>query len=94
MGPQEAIQTHVVVGLVAAGIGVALVPQSARNIRMRGVTYRPLLEGTPPVHSAIAWRRDDKSPVLAAFLNTARQVARRYKERQSLTTSSAKKARG
>lgn len=75
---QEASQTHVVVGLVSGGIGVALVPESAQNIRMRGVTYRPLVEATPPVHSAIAWRRDDKSPVLAAFIDTARQAALRY----------------
>jgi DNA-binding transcriptional LysR family regulator len=82
---QEASQTHVVVGLVSAGIGVALVPESARNIRIRGVTYRPLFEETPRVHSALAWRRDDKSPVLAAFIKTATQVARRYKERHPAT---------
>lgn len=76
---QEASQTHVVVGLVSGGIGIALVPESAQNIRMRGVTYRPLVEATPPVHSAIAWRRDDKSPVLVGFVNTARQAARRYR---------------
>lgn len=75
---QEASQTHVVVGLVSGGIGIALVPESAQNIRMRGVTYRPLVEATPPVHSAIAWRRDDKSPVLAAFIDTTRQAALRY----------------
>jgi DNA-binding transcriptional LysR family regulator len=75
---QEASQTHVVVGLVSGGIGIALVPESAQNIRMRGVTYRPLIEHTLPVHSAIAWRRADKSPVVSAFINTARQAAHRY----------------
>jgi DNA-binding transcriptional LysR family regulator len=34
---QEAAQTHAVIGLVSAGIGVALVPASAQEIRLRGV---------------------------------------------------------
>jgi DNA-binding transcriptional LysR family regulator len=75
---QEANQTHVVVGLVSAGIGVAIVPGSARNIRLRGVLYRPLIERTPPVHTALAWRRGDRSPVVASFRGIAREVGRRY----------------
>ena len=73
---QEASQTHAVVGLVAAGIGVALVPASAQELRLRGVEFRRLAEATPSVGTALAWRRDDASPVLAAFVKTARRVAR------------------
>jgi DNA-binding transcriptional LysR family regulator len=75
---QEAIQTHAVVGLVSAGIGVALVPNSARTIRLRGVTYRALADTTPAVQTALAWRRSDPSPLVAAFLETARNAARRF----------------
>jgi len=46
---QEASQTHAVIGLVSAGIGVALVPASAEAIRLRGVEFRPLAERSPPV---------------------------------------------
>jgi DNA-binding transcriptional LysR family regulator len=74
---QQASQTHAVVGLVAAGIGVALVPASAQEIRLRGVTFRPLAERSPPVGTCLAWRRDDASPVLKAFVATARRVAAR-----------------
>lgn len=74
---QEAAQTHAVIGLVSAGIGVALVPASAREIRLRGVEIRPLLERSPPVATALAWRRDDDSPARAAFVDTARGVARK-----------------
>jgi DNA-binding transcriptional LysR family regulator len=74
---QEASQSHAVVGLVSAGIGVALVPASAQEVRLRGVEFRRLAETTPPVGTALAWRHDDTSPVLAAFVKTARQVARR-----------------
>jgi DNA-binding transcriptional LysR family regulator len=75
---QEASQTHVVVGLVSAGIGVAIVPGSAHNIRLRGVLYRPMIERTPPVHTALAWRRGDRSPVVESFRGIAREVGERY----------------
>jgi DNA-binding transcriptional LysR family regulator len=74
---QEASQTHAVVGLVAAGIGVALVPASAEEIRLRGVEFRPLAEKSPPVGTCLAWRRDDPSPVLRAFAATAQRIAAR-----------------
>jgi DNA-binding transcriptional LysR family regulator len=73
---QEASQTHAVVGLVSAGIGIALVPASAEAIRLRGVEFRPLAERSPTVGTCLAWRRDDDSPVLRAFAATARRVAR------------------
>lgn len=72
---QEANQTHTVVGLVSAGIGVALVPASTRRIGLGGVAYRPLRERTPESRTAVAWRRDSASPVLAAFRDVARRVA-------------------
>lgn len=75
---QEVSQTHVVIGLVSAGIGVALVPQSAQNIRLRGVVYRPLTEASPPVHTSVAWRRGDRSPVIDSFRAIAREVGKRY----------------
>src|SRR5215831_7098963 len=75
---QEATQSHAVVGLVSAGIGVALVPESVQRTRMRGVEYRPLQEKTPPVETALAWRREDASPALVAFRKTTQEFAARY----------------
>jgi len=75
---QEATQTHAVVGLVSAGIGVALVPASASEIRLQGVELRPLAEQSPRVGTSLAWRSDDDSPVLKAFIATATRVARRW----------------
>jgi DNA-binding transcriptional LysR family regulator len=73
---QEANQTHTVVGLVSAGIGVALVPASTQRIGLAGVVYRPLREKTPSSRTAVAWRRLDSSPVVKAFLDVARRVAK------------------
>jgi hypothetical protein len=45
------------------------------GVRLRGVEYRPLNEKSPPVTTALAWRRGDESPVVAAFRKTAAGVA-------------------
>ncbi len=36
---QQASQIHTVVGLVGAGIGLAIVPGTARNLQPRGVNF-------------------------------------------------------
>ena len=66
---QEAIQMQTIVGLVAAGMGIALVPQSVSNLKRPGVEYRALKEASPLVEIGLAWRRDNTSPVLQAFLD-------------------------
>jgi DNA-binding transcriptional LysR family regulator len=72
---QEAAEMQTVVGLVAAGVGVSLVPESVRALARAGVTYRPLDGYAPKVRLAVAWRVADDSPVLAAFLEMARAAA-------------------
>jgi DNA-binding transcriptional LysR family regulator len=67
---------HDLIGLVSAGLGVALVPASAQKIGLPGVVYRPVRESTPLACIAIARRRADPSPVVAAFLDVARRAAR------------------
>ena len=60
-----------IVGLVAAGAGVALVPASAEALGRRGVVYRPLRHRTShEVELAAVWRAEDPAPVLHAFLGT------------------------
>ena len=65
---QEAIQMQTVVGLVSAGMGIALVPQSVSNLKRPGVEYKDLADTTPLVETGLAWRRDNASPVLRGFL--------------------------
>jgi len=66
---QEAIQMQTIVGLVSAGMGMALVPQSVSNLQRPGVDYRPLSGKAPLIETGLAWRRDSASPVLRAFLD-------------------------
>lgn len=70
---QEAIQMQTIIGLVSAGMGIALVPQSVSNLKRPGVDYRPLANRTPLVETGLAWRRDNASPVLRAFLELLRK---------------------
>jgi len=72
---QEVTEMHTIVSLVAAGMGVSLVPLSARNIRSQGVVYREL-EGTATLtEMAVAWRHDTHSALVQNFLSVARETA-------------------
>jgi len=62
-----------IVGLVAGGIGVALVPCSLQNIPRRGVAYKPIRGLSPTVELGMIWRRDDPTVVLNPFLEVARE---------------------
>ncbi len=70
---QEAIQMQTIIGLVSAGMGIALVPQSVSNLKRPGVEYRDLKENTPVIETGLTWRRDNASPVLHAFLKLLRE---------------------
>ncbi len=70
---QEAIQMQTIVSLVSAGMGIALVPQSVSNLKRPGVEYRALKEASPKVEFGLAWRRDNASPVLSAFVELMRK---------------------
>jgi DNA-binding transcriptional LysR family regulator len=69
---QEAIQMATIVSLVAAGMGVALVPASLRHMRRTGVVYRPLAERSPLMEVGLAWREDESEPAVAAFIDHVR----------------------
>jgi DNA-binding transcriptional LysR family regulator len=65
-----------IVGLVASGIGVALVPASLRNFRRKGVVYKTVRSLSPKVEMGMIWRRGDTSAVLSAFLDVVGEVGR------------------
>lgn len=91
---QEAIQMQTIVSLVSAGMGVALVPQSLRNLRRTGVVYRALADPAPVVETGLVWRTDDVSPVLAGFIDVVRGAARRASPSQPGSTLDAAGAAG
>ena len=72
---QEALQMQTIVSLVAAEIGVAIVPESMQNFQRCGVVYKPLQESTFIVAIALIWRIAPTAAV-QRFLEVARQISR------------------
>jgi DNA-binding transcriptional LysR family regulator len=68
---QEAIQMQTIVSLVAARMGVALVPAALEHLRRTGVVYRPLADARARVEIGIAWRTGDDAPAVRAFVALA-----------------------
>lgn len=67
----EAPGTAVLLSLVAAGLGVAVLPESARALPLQGVVFRDLLD-TETIDLALAWRHTEDDPVVEAVLGLLR----------------------
>ncbi|GAB1537978.1 hypothetical protein NUACC21_06340 [Scytonema sp. NUACC21] len=65
---QEAIQMQTIIGLVSAGMGVAITPSSLQNLQRSGVVYRHLLEQAPVIETAIIWQQNILTPLVENFL--------------------------
>jgi DNA-binding transcriptional LysR family regulator len=72
---QHAQQITGLLALVAAGLGLALVPASMRAVRLAGVCYVPLEDSDAYLLLAVACRTDDHSPALQQFLATVAEAA-------------------
>jgi len=67
---QEVLHLQTAVSLVAAGVGISLVPQAAaQGQARRGVTFIALSPPAPTAPLTVAWREDDVSPPLRRFLD-------------------------
>jgi len=74
---QEADEMQVMLGFVAAGLGITLLSASAQQFQRPGVVYRTLQPSTPKVTLALVCRREDPSAVLQAFIEVVRECTRR-----------------
>jgi DNA-binding transcriptional LysR family regulator len=76
---QEAPQVISTLPLVAAGIGISIVPASLQHMHIRGVAYRRLTGSTLlKVPLNLASRRGDASAVVRQFVNLIRRSAKNY----------------
>ena len=60
---------------VAAGLGVALVPEQLRKLEHENVVFRPL-SPTVGTEGCIAWRNENRSAALQAYVQTVEQMGR------------------
>ena len=72
---QEAPRVTTALALVAAGMGLCIVPASVQGIALDGVVFRAIDEraGLKAV-LALGWRRNDSSPALRNYLDLVRRL--------------------
>lgn len=91
---QEVDDMVTAVGLVASGSGLSLVTDSGRNLRVPGTVQIPLQKAdSATVDLSVIWRRDDDSPLVAAFLQEARALRDRMAKAGPSPAVSRKKPR-
>lgn len=73
---QEASQIPSSVYMVAAGFGVTIVPHSVAQIQAEGVAYLAIEGDAPLAPISLAYRRNEQSPAVRNFVNSARQSVR------------------
>jgi DNA-binding transcriptional LysR family regulator len=71
---QEARDASTIVGLVAAGVGIAVVPSDTECIRLEGVVYRKLLDKSAVSTLHLASRAADDNPHVALLLDALRRA--------------------
>jgi DNA-binding transcriptional LysR family regulator len=67
---QQAQQLNGLIALVAAGIGLALIPASMQAVKLAGVSYVPLVDPDAYLLLAVASRAENPSPVVLQLLET------------------------
>jgi DNA-binding transcriptional LysR family regulator len=71
---EESAQISTLLGMVAAGIGVCVLPPAVRRMRFRGVAYRRLTRGGPELETAVAWLADAELPTVRPFVDILDEV--------------------
>ena len=71
---QEAFPQQTILGLVAAGLGISLIHASVQSLQLQGVIFKPLLETTPILESAIAWPAAATHKALLNLLDVVRET--------------------
>lgn len=74
---QEAPRILSTLNLVAAGLGVSIVPASLRRLEMDGVVYRSIAKNQQPLAPLIlACRRSENSAAVQRFIDLVKQTAK------------------
>ncbi|WP_151447654.1 LysR substrate-binding domain-containing protein [Lacisediminimonas profundi] len=71
---EEVGTIHAALGLVLAGVGITIVPESTTMVSVAGITFRPFVEATTRVASCVCWRAQDESRLVHAFRQYVHQA--------------------
>ena len=72
---QYAVHLQTIVGLVASGVGIAILPRSAERVSREGVVYRALDVPDATSWVGLAWVEGDESKLVKNFIATVREAA-------------------
>jgi DNA-binding transcriptional LysR family regulator len=70
---QEATPPELLVSLVEAGVGLALVEASVESRHDQGVVYRPIAESTPYLDMGAVWHKGRSGAIVNHFIHVVRQ---------------------
>jgi len=70
----ESAHLYDTLSLVAAGVGVSILPDCVRRVRRSGIAARPLSPPGAGIDFGIAHRRNELSPVALAFVDLVRRA--------------------
>lgn len=71
---QQAPQITGTIPLVAAGLGVSIVPQSLRQLHTGGVTFHKIANPAPHATLAIGLRMGEQPPLIEHFISVLKQT--------------------
>lgn len=72
----EVESIHAVIGLVAGGLGIAFLPQSASVIRLPGVCYKPFEKtSSPRSEMRLVWRKSEMSLAVIEAVRLLREAS-------------------
>ena len=73
---QQVVDAQSVPSLIAAGFGIALVPQSIARFTTGEIVFRPIRPSPPSADVFLVFRKDETSMVVQNFIKLARRFLR------------------
>jgi DNA-binding transcriptional LysR family regulator len=83
---QQVVDAQSVPSLIAAGFGVALVPQSIARFTTDEIVFRPIRPSPPSADVFLVFRKDETSMVVQNFITLARRFFRQKRNSGHLVT--------
>jgi DNA-binding transcriptional LysR family regulator len=90
---QRTVEIQTTLSLVAAGIGVSIVPRCIGNLQRKDVVFRRLADVRARTELLAAYREHDPSPVVQTFLKVLRQRVREEKAAGAAKNGAARTGR-
>jgi DNA-binding transcriptional LysR family regulator len=68
-------EMQLVLGFIASGLGIAVVPAAVRNVRRAGVVYRQMRPAGPQTELSLVWLKTNESVLAARFVEIVKTAA-------------------